>query len=427
MKESELKEKINTDVTDAVEEILGKKIKEKLESEEVKTQIDGQLKEHMSDAVKQLKEQMPPESEELKKAEDKTKEFKSGGEFLSKIRQFRVNRDTLDPRLSYLDSKGNIASAQKTAGHMEIGDDSQGGFLVPEIFKNELYEIALENSIVRPHGATVIKMTTDSVKIPYVNDTSHASTVFGGIVAYWTAEADQKTASKPTFGQMELTPHKLAGITYASNELMDDSAVALEPLIKRQFGAAWGYYEDDAFLDGTGAGQPMGIQNCNCVISPYRNTASHVYLEDLAEMYSHMLPSSHSSAYWVIHPSVIPELIQLGSGNAAAASGKNLVWINNAADGPPFRILGRPVLVSEKMEYLGTAGDIGYYDFRYYLIGDRQPITIDASPHLRFDYDETAWRFVLRVAGQCWPQAKITTKDGTHSYSPFVQLAATTS
>jgi len=139
------------------------------------------------------------------------------------------------------------------------------------------------------------------------------------------------------------------------------------------------------------------------------------------------LPTSHASAYWVISPTVIPNLIELGSGNAADASGKNLVWINNAADGPPFKILGRPVLVSEKMQALGTAGDIGYYDFRYYLIGDRQPITIDVSSHVAFITDETCWRFVLRVAGQCWPQAAMTLRRGGTTQSPFVQLSADTS
>jgi HK97 family phage major capsid protein len=79
------------------------------------------------------------------------------------------------------------------------------------------------------------------------------------------------------------------------------------------------------------------------------------------------------------------------------------------------------------MQALGTAGDIGYFDFRYYLIGDRQPITIDASTHVAFTTDETAWRFVLRVAGQCWPQTALTMRRGGTTQSPFVILAATTS
>jgi HK97 family phage major capsid protein len=317
---------------------------------------------------------------------------------------------------------------------MVEADDSQGGFLVPEVFKADLQMIALENSIVRPNGATIIPpVKTDSLKIPYVNDVDHSSTVFGGVQASWTAEAVLKDATKPTFGQMELVPHKLAGITYISHELRDDSAIALVPLIKRMFGSAWGYFEDDAFINGTGVGQPLGILNCNALKVVLRHTANMVTLQDLAEMYACMLPPSHGFAIWVINPGVIPNLIELGTGNAAGASGKNLIWIDSsggAAKKPPMKILGRPVFISEKMQALGTQGDIGYFDLRYYFIFDRQPITIDFSSHVAFTTDEDCWRFVLRVAGQCWPAATITPRNAAApvtTQSPFVVLDAATS
>ena len=150
-------------------------------------------------------------------------------------------------------------------------------------------------------------------------------------------------------------------------------------------------------------------------------------------MYANLLPSSHSRAIWVVNPSVLPELIQMGTGNAAAASGKNLVWISSdmgASKGIPGTILGRPFFISEKMQGLGTAGDIGYFDMSFYIIFDRQPITIDVSTHIGFLEDETCWRFVLRVAGQCWPQSAITLRNGAGAVttaSPFVILNDTTS
>jgi HK97 family phage major capsid protein len=383
--------------------------------------IKDQLAEQLKDATSKLKAELAPAPDPvLTEAEEKAKQFKSLPDFLVSVRNFRMNR-ALDPRLTYIPGTGI-----KTAGHMEIGDDAQGGFLVPEVYRMELQEIALEGAVVRPR-ATILPMTSDSLKIPYVNDTSHASSVYGGVVAYWTAEAAAKTATKPTFGQLELTPHKLAGLTYTSNELLADSGIALAPLITRQFGTAWGYFEDDAFLQGTGAGQPLGVFNCGCLKSVLRNTANRVMYEDIAEVYQSMLPASLGSAVWVIHPTVMAELIELGSGNAADASGKILVWQPDAKVGPTWTILGRPVIISEKLQALGTAGDILFADFRYYLIGDRQPITIDASTHVAFTTDETAWRFVLRVAGQCWPQTTITSRRGAHTYSPFVQLSAATS
>jgi len=385
--------------------------------------VKDQLKEQLVDATNKIKDQLKPDPQpETKAVEGADKKFKSFGDFLSSIRKVRSGRG-MDDRLTKLHVP---FSGTKTAGHMEIGDDAQGGFLVPEEYRMQLLEFALEGAVVRPR-ATVFPMNTDSLKIPYVNDASHASSVFGGVIAYWTGEAKDKTASKPTFGQLELTPHKLAGLTYASNELEADSAVPLQALIIRQFGGAWGYYEDDAFLMGGGGSQPLGVFNCGCLKSVLRNTANRVHYEDLAEMYQSMLPSSLNSAVWVIHPTVMAELIELGSGNAADASGKILIWQTDAKVGPTWTIFGRPVIISEKLQALGTAGDILFADFRYYLIGDRQSLTIDSSTHVAFTTDETCWRFVLRVAGQCWPQSVITSRRGAHTMTPFVQLSAATS
>jgi len=91
----------------------------------IKTQgdsyIQAQLKEKMADVVKGA----AVEDEKLKKADEDSKKFKSLGEFLLSVRRFRMNRD-LDERLTFVTPKGDFV---KTAGHMEIGEDSQGGYV----------------------------------------------------------------------------------------------------------------------------------------------------------------------------------------------------------------------------------------------------------------------------------------------------------
>jgi len=431
MKESELTQLIEDKTKNALEKFAEKEVDEKVDillkerEESLGTYAKDQLKEQMQDLLSKYK--IDPA---LEAAEEKGKRFKSFGDFLLSIRNFRLNRD-LDERLAFINKDGKV---EKTAGHMEIGEDSQGGFLVPEVYRPDLQMIALENAIVRPNGAMVIPpIKTDSVKIPYVNDPSHASTVFGGVQGGWTAEAAAKPESKPGFGQMELIPKKYAGVTYTSNELLADSAIALEPLIKRLFGQAWGYYEDLAFLVGTGGGQPLGILNCSCLKTVSRNTASRVLFEDLREMFACMLGPSHSYAIWVINQSVLPDLIGMTSGDVVPSAATNPIWINRTmgAENPiPGRIFGRPFFITEKVPALGSQGDVGYFDMRYYFIFDRQPITIDVSTHVNFVEDETCWRFVFRVAGQCWPPTTLTPRNAAApvaTISPFVVLAAGTS
>ena len=81
------------------------------------------------------------------------------------------------------------------------------------------------------------------------------------------------------------------------------------------------------------------------------------------------------------------------------------------------------MIITEKAQSLGTAGDIYFVDFGQYLIGDRQAITMARSEHVNFTTDELAWRFVERVDGRAWLQSALTPRNGTNTVSPFVNLA----
>ena len=302
-----------------------------------------------------------------------------------------------------------------------IGGD--GGFLVPEEFRAELLRLSLETAVVRPR-ARVIPMALSSVRIPAIIDTSHATTVFGGVNILWAAEAAAlSTVTQPSFGQVLLAAKKLTGYTIASNELLADSAISLEALILALFAEALAYFEDDAFIAGTGAGQPLGVLNAAALVSVAKETAqaaTTLIYANLVKMFSRALPQSMGRGVWYCHPDVFPQLAQL---SLDVGTGGSAVWVTNIAGGPPATIFGRPVVFTEKSETLGTAGDITFADFGYYLIGDRQAISMAASPHANFTTDEMTWRFVQRVDGRPWLLSALTPRNGTNTMSAFVNLA----
>jgi HK97 family phage major capsid protein len=318
---------------------------------------------------------------------------------------------------------GQVDSRLKVMGESDGGG---GGFLVPEEFRATLLALALEEAVVRPR-ATVIPMGTQVSRIPAILDTSHATSVFGGVVGNWSAEAGDvsSTTNQPAFTQLQLIAKKLTGYTVASNELLADNAIGLEALITRLFGEALAYFEDDAFLNGTGAGQPLGILNSPALISVAKETnqaANTIVYENIVKMYSRMLPRSVNRAVWVAHPDTFPQLATMA---LAVGTGGSAVWIaaGGAANTPPVTIFGRPVIFSEKCQTLGTLGDIYFVDFSYYVIGDRQALTMAASPHVRFTTDEMVWRFIQRVDGRPWLESALTPRFGTNTLSPFVALA----
>ncbi len=300
------------------------------------------------------------------------------------------------------------------------GDDTAGGYLIPEEFRNQILMDALELTVMRRAGATVIPMRTDTIRIPKVTDTAHTASVFGGVVAYWTDEQGTVTPKDPTFGSVRLIARKLTGYTYASNELLADSAVGLEALLLRMFSQALAWYEDSAFINGDGVGKPLGYLKSGALLAVNRSATSTIAIADLASIMGRFLPQSLPRAVWIANPNTLSQLIKLGS--------TYLTWFGptgSIAGAPPSTLLGKPIYFTEHASAVGTAGDITLVDPSYYLIGDRQTITVAASEHTRFTTDETAWRFVERVDGQPWIDSAFTPAHGS-SLSPFVTLHSTT-
>ncbi len=376
------------------------------------------------------------------KKETAENKFKTYGEFLSAIWRAR-NLGQGDNRLRYLTVDGKILGdidtgalkdlnkpvapdAAKAA--MAASTDSTGGFLVPEEYRAQLLAIEQEESVVRSSGAWVIPMASDTLLIPRVNETSRTSTLFGGAYAKWTAEAAGMTESEPTFGQARFTANELTGYSVCSNTLLADNAVGLDSFLRRVLTEVPAYYEDLAFISGTGVGEPLGFLNAGCLISVTRKGTSALYLGDILSLYARILPKSRGKGKWVLNYAALPALLAMHSGDAARASGSNLIWINQNQGGltnaVPGTILGRPFVETEKVPTLYSAGDVSFCDFSYYVIGDRSALTIDASSHVGFTSNQTYWRFVKRVTGGPWLASAITPRNGD-SFSPFVSLSAT--
>jgi HK97 family phage major capsid protein len=302
---------------------------------------------------------------------------------------------------------------------------SEGGFLIPEVLRSELLRVALETSVVRPK-ARVIPMESLRVPFPAIDATSNASSVYGGIVGYWTEEGAALTASQASFGRIVLDAKKLTAYTEVPNELISDSIGSFQAFLDQIFPEALGFYEDYAFMQGTGVGEPLGFlttgNTANISVSKETNqVADTIVWENITKMYARMLPSSLGRAVWIASIDTFPQLATMA---LAVGTGGSAIWLNNGQVGPPMTILGRPVIFTEKAPVIGDLGDINFVDLGFYLIGDRQVMSAMSSPHFKFQNDQTAYRIIERVDGRPWLQSPITPKNAGATLSPFVQLQA---
>lgn len=302
---------------------------------------------------------------------------------------------------------------------------ADGGFLIPETMRSQLLQIALEKAVVRPR-ATVIPMESLRVPIPMVDSTSNVGSVFGGVIAYWTEESAALVESQGAFGRIVLDAKKLTAFAVAPNELVADAS-AFGGFIGSAFPQAIAWFEDLAFMKGTGVGEPLGFIGAGNTATVTQTAesgqgANTLVWENIVKMFSRMLPTSLGSAVWIADIATFPQLatmaLSVGTGGAP-------VWLNNGVEGPPMTILGRPVIFTEKANTLGTAGDINFVDLSYYLIGDRQSMMAASSTDYRFGNDQTAYRVIERVDGRPWLQSPITPQNNGPTLSPFVNLSST--
>jgi HK97 family phage major capsid protein len=293
--------------------------------------------------------------------------------------------------------------------------------LIPSQTAEKIHAVSLENEIVMPL-AFVQPMMTNEIKIPAMAIGSHAASLMGGFTASYVAETGTINEADPKARSMTLTAKKLTGMIRFSSELAADIPGG-EAQITSICGKGLSWYRDKAFLKGTGAGQPLGILNSNCLVSVAKETGQKegtIVYENLTKMMARIYPGSFKNSVWICHQTAIPQLLTL---SLSVGTGGNAIPVMSETSGK-FSMLTRPVIFTEKTEPLGTKGDIMLADFSQYVIGLRSEMRFDMSIHVHFSTDEILARLIERHDGQpLWNEA-LTLADGATTVSPFVTLDA---
>jgi HK97 family phage major capsid protein len=320
---------------------------------------------------------------------------------------------------------GKLQQIQAATG---AGEDvaSDGGFLVQTDFTSELLRLVHETGVLA--GLTdrkPISGNANGLKINAVDETSRVDgSRWGGVRAYWAAEAGSLTASKPTYRQMELSLQKLTGLYYATDELLGDT-VALGAFVQDAFAEEFGFKVDDAIIRGSGAGQPLGILGHAGTVSVAKETgqsATTLLAENVEKMYARLWPPSLRNARWLINQDVWRQIFQLS--HVVGTGGVPLFILPGAIpEAPSGQLLGIPVVPIEQCETLGTVGDIILADLSQYLMIEKGGIDAASSIHVQFLTDETTFRFILRTDGQPKRNAALTPYKGSNTQSSFVTLA----
>jgi len=232
---------------------------------------------------------------------------------------------------------------------LQEGIDTDGGYLVPDEYDKRLIDTLDEENIFRKLGT---KITTSGDHKINIAATKPA--------AAWIEEGGALTFGDATFDQILLDAHKLHVAVKVTEELLYDNAFGLENYIITQFGKALANAEEDAFLNGTGVGQPLGLF-ATTGGGTVAETVETLTADDIIKLVYDLKRPYRKNAKFILNDQTIATIRQFKDNNGS------FMWQPALTQGEPDKLLGYEVYTSP---YAPTDA-IAFGDFKYYNIGDR--------------------------------------------------------
>ena len=271
----------------------------------------------------------------------------------------KTGRASDDYRKNFWNAMRSKAPMPAVTNALQVGTDSEGGYLVPDEYERTLVEALEEENIFR-QMAKVIQTSSGDRKIPVVATKGTAS---------WIDEEGAFPESDDSFGQVSIGAYKLGTMIKVSEELLNDSVFDLQSYISREFARRIGAKEEEAFFTGNGTGKPLGVLaatgGAETGVTAASSTA--VTADELMDLYYSLKSPYRKKSVWVLNDSTIKAIRKLKDNNG------QYLWQPSLVAGTPDTILGRPVKTSAYMPAIAAgAKTIAFGDFSYYWIADRQ-------------------------------------------------------
>lgn len=256
------------------------------------------------------------------------------------------------------------AMRSKMPGHeilnaLQIGTDSEGGYLVPDEFERTLVEALEEQNIFRTL-AHVIQTSSGDRKIPVVASKGTAS---------WVDEEGAIPESDDSIGQVSIGAYKLGTMIKISEELLGDSVFDLESYISREFARRIGNKEEEAFFTGDGKGKPLGIlaKTGGAEVGVTAAGAAAFTADELFDLFYSLKAPYRKSAVFLMNDTSVKALRKLKDSNG------QYLWQPSLTAATPDTLMGRPVYTSSFMPAMEAgAKSVLFGDLSYYWVADRQ-------------------------------------------------------
>jgi HK97 family phage major capsid protein len=268
-----------------------------------------------------------------------------------------------------------------------LSPDSAGGYTVPDEFRKELIRALDEENVIRKYAT---QFTTSSGIMTIPVNSAHGS-------ASWKTEAAAYAESDETFSEVTLNAYKGTALIKVSEEILNDSAFNIDSFLATEFGRRLGKLEEEAFIAGSGSGQPTGLIG-GTTLGTTATATNAITADELMDLYHALARPYRSRAIWVMKDSTIKMIRKLRTG---VTNDLTYLWQPGLSAGEPDTLLGRPVVPSEFMPAATTGlKSVVFGDLSYYYIGDRQSISMQRLVELYAANGQVGFRQFKRTDGK---------------------------
>ena len=269
---------------------------------------------------------------------------------------------------------------------LQIGTDSEGGFLVPDEYERTLVQGLEEENVLRSL-CTVIQTSSGDRKIPIV--ASHGT-------ASWVDEEGTIPESDDAFGQISIGAHKVATMIKVSDELLQDSVFNIENYIASEFARRIGAAEENAFINGDGSGKPTGLLHAtNGAATGVTTAGNSVAADEIIDLVHSIKSVYRNKAVFLMNDSTIKAIRKLKS-----IEGQYL-WQPGLKEGQPDTLLNYRIVTSPYMPEVAAGNKVILFgDFKSYWIADRQGRSFQRLNELFAVTGQVGFRATQRVDGR---------------------------
>ena len=246
----------------------------------------------------------------------------------------------------------------KDADDAKVAKTNDGGFILPYANRVEYKEALKKESLFRNIGTT-INLDFKLSRWEYTDD---------NVITKWNPNAnapilEDVNAIADKYTKLEIKPKRLAGIARLDNDYLNDLGFNIKLHLLGRFARVFGDEEENAFINGDGKEQPVGILNATggAEIGGTSEFPTCLSWEEVYNLFFSVESKYRKHGSWLMNDATALAL------RCMKDSSGRFIWneSNNT-------ILGMPVYISNHMPDIGAgAKPIAFGDFSYYCIFDQ--------------------------------------------------------